>query len=185
MTKKRRQGLLPRSASGHLIGLRHTASFGSQVARSSGQLILDRSFTHLLGLRSRNGRWKLTRSSRRAQPTLTHGMALLWEGGFRSSFLTPQRALRRSHNCLDARAGRSQLPSRARAGRSQLPSRARATGLTTRAIAPGGVCALSLSKRRPVPFDRLRAHQQWLWPHGTACSSFRLSCSVAVWRCGR
>ena len=48
----------------HLIGLRHTASFGSQVARSSGQLILDRSFTHLLGLRSRNGRWKLTRSSR-------------------------------------------------------------------------------------------------------------------------
>jgi hypothetical protein len=29
MTKKRRRCLLPRGPSGHLIGLRHTASFGS------------------------------------------------------------------------------------------------------------------------------------------------------------
>jgi hypothetical protein len=55
MTKKRRHSLLPRRSRRHLIGLRHTASFGSQVARSSGQLILDRSFTHLLRLRSRTG----------------------------------------------------------------------------------------------------------------------------------
>jgi hypothetical protein len=37
---------LPRGRHRHITDLRHTASFGSQVARSSGQLILDRSFTH-------------------------------------------------------------------------------------------------------------------------------------------
>ncbi|MCE3277552.1 MAG: hypothetical protein K0R13_3407 [Propionibacteriaceae bacterium] len=47
MTRKRQLHLLPRGPRRHLIGLRHIASFGSPVARSSGQLILDRSFTHL------------------------------------------------------------------------------------------------------------------------------------------
>jgi hypothetical protein len=68
------------------------ASFGSQVARSSGQLILDRSFTQFIEVALAHGRWKLTRSSRLAQPTLTHGIAGLWEGGLRSSLLTSSAA---------------------------------------------------------------------------------------------
>jgi hypothetical protein len=91
MTKKRRHRLLPRWSSRHLIGLRHIRELRFASGRSSGQLILDRSFTHLSRLRSRNGRWKLTRSSRLAQPTLTHGIDWVSEGGFRSPFLTPQR----------------------------------------------------------------------------------------------
>jgi hypothetical protein len=55
MSEKRRPNLLPRGRRRHITDLRHIASFGLQVARSSGQLILDRSFTHFLTLRSRTG----------------------------------------------------------------------------------------------------------------------------------
>ena len=56
MSKKRRPDLLPRGHRRHITDLRHIASFGLQVARSSGQLILDRSFTHFVEVVLAHGR---------------------------------------------------------------------------------------------------------------------------------
>jgi hypothetical protein len=91
MTKKRRPNLLPRVPSRHITVLRHTLSFGSNSGYEAPvNSYLTGASPILLGLRSRNGRRELSRSSFFAQRRNSLvGSSIA--GPLRSSLLTPQR----------------------------------------------------------------------------------------------